>query len=455
MLFFTLIIFCGWIFSVCFHEFGHAIVAYWGGDTTVKAKGYLTLNPLKYTDITLSLVIPVLFLALGGVALPGGAVYVNYARLRHRFWCSAVSAAGPLASMIVALLLTGLIHWDRFQGGLPPWLVQLGLLPLPPDKIELLEQTGLEMAIALLILLVIASVILNLIPIPPLDGYGIVEPWLPLPMQIRFRQWGKYGVFVLFGILWVVPAASELLWITTFKLSRQLRVNLYLADQGFRIFQQGSTTLLVVAIIGLIGIRQIQKRQIQKRCWSTPESQLNKSSSVVQDSPPIRLNPKLRGSGDRQTIYHQASVLCEQERYLEALQLYEKAIFDQPDFFAAWYQRGRVLAKLQHFHRAISSFDQALSLAPSHLSVLGDKAIALFELEDYSQALTLWNEILDAQPEDGVAYYNRACCLTKLEQLPDALADLQRAIQYGGELLKKAAQKDGDLEQLREQLNHL
>lgn len=67
----------GWIISVCLHEFGHAIVAYWGGDTSVKDKGYLTLNPLKYTDINLSLTLPLIFLLMGGIPLPGAAVYIN------------------------------------------------------------------------------------------------------------------------------------------------------------------------------------------------------------------------------------------------------------------------------------------------------------------------------------------------------------------------------------------
>jgi hypothetical protein len=80
----------GWIASVCLHEFGHAIVAYWGGDTTVKDKGYLTLNPLKYTDIGYSLALPVVFLILGGIALPGAAVYINHTLLRSRAWNSAI-----------------------------------------------------------------------------------------------------------------------------------------------------------------------------------------------------------------------------------------------------------------------------------------------------------------------------------------------------------------------------
>ncbi len=86
----------GWVLSLCLHEFGHAITAYWGGDTSVKDKGYLTLNPFKYTDPGLSLFMPLLFLLLGGFALPGGAVYIDNSKLRNRWWNSAVSAAGSV-----------------------------------------------------------------------------------------------------------------------------------------------------------------------------------------------------------------------------------------------------------------------------------------------------------------------------------------------------------------------
>jgi len=93
----------GWIISVCLHEFGHAIVAYWGGDTSVKDKGYLRLNPLKYTDINLSLTLPLIFVLMGGIPLPGGAIYINHHRLRNRWWQSAVSAAVPISSAIAIL----------------------------------------------------------------------------------------------------------------------------------------------------------------------------------------------------------------------------------------------------------------------------------------------------------------------------------------------------------------
>ena len=56
------IIFFGWIFSLCLHEFAHAFVAYQGGDYTVKEKGYLSFNPLRYMDPFTSIILPLIFL---------------------------------------------------------------------------------------------------------------------------------------------------------------------------------------------------------------------------------------------------------------------------------------------------------------------------------------------------------------------------------------------------------
>jgi len=79
----------GWIVSVSLHEFGHALAAYQGGDLAVIQRGYLTLNPLRYTHGFMSIVLPVLVLFLGGIGLPGGAVYINLGRGGlHQPWCS-------------------------------------------------------------------------------------------------------------------------------------------------------------------------------------------------------------------------------------------------------------------------------------------------------------------------------------------------------------------------------
>ena len=95
----------GWVLSLCIHEFGHALVAYLGGDRSVVGAGYLSLNPLRYTNLTMSLVLPIIFLLIGGIALPGGAVYINHSALRTRAWSSAVSVAGPVATALCGLLI--------------------------------------------------------------------------------------------------------------------------------------------------------------------------------------------------------------------------------------------------------------------------------------------------------------------------------------------------------------
>ena len=96
------LVFVAFGFSVCLHEFGHAIVAYWGGDHSVKDKGYLTLNPLRYTNVSTTLVLPLIFLLMGGIPLPGAAVYINHSELRSKAWKSADSAEGPFATILVA-----------------------------------------------------------------------------------------------------------------------------------------------------------------------------------------------------------------------------------------------------------------------------------------------------------------------------------------------------------------
>src|ERR1041385_5266765 len=104
----------GWIFSVCLHEFGHAVVAYRFGDYTVKEKGYLTMNPIHYTDPITSIILPIVFMLLGGIGLPGGAVYINDSLIPKRWQRAAVSLAGPSMNVLLTILLcvpfwTGLV----------------------------------------------------------------------------------------------------------------------------------------------------------------------------------------------------------------------------------------------------------------------------------------------------------------------------------------------------------
>jgi Zn-dependent protease len=207
------IVLIGWIFSLCLHEFSHALVAYLGGDTTVKDKGYLTFNPLKYTHPVYSLLIPIVFLVLGGIGLPGGAVYIETWRLRSRNWMSAVSLAGPTANLILAVIL-GLV------------------LRFGP-----VTSSGLWPALAFLGLLQVIAVVLNLIPLPPLDGYGVIAPYLPDDFRARANQFGGYGIWILFFLMWYVPFIGNLFWGISDAVASLMGVPLQLAFLGLSQFQ--------------------------------------------------------------------------------------------------------------------------------------------------------------------------------------------------------------------------
>ena len=205
-----------WIFSVCLHEFGHAIVAYYGGDTSVREKGYLTFNPLKYTHPVYSLLMPVIFMMLGGIGLPGGAVYIDDHALRSRQWRTGVSLAGPAMN----ILLIGVL-WLPFGAG---WL----------------EQSRTSVAaysLAFLIQLEISSVLLCLLPVPPLDGFRAISPWLPEETAERLLAQSSMFLWGLFLILWYVPAANGLFWDVVFRVSDALGVDPRLGYVGLRQFQ--------------------------------------------------------------------------------------------------------------------------------------------------------------------------------------------------------------------------
>jgi len=207
-----LIVVAGWVVSLCLHEFGHAIVAYHGGDRSVRDKGYLTLNPLKYTHPLYSLAMPLFFLMMGGIGLPGGAVYINDNMLRSRVWRSAVSVAGPIANVIVALVLC-----------VPFWL---GAMPASSENV-------ISCAFAFLIRLQIWAVILNMLPVPPLDGFRALSPWMPLRWRDKAMRNSGLVFVGLFVLLWYVPPVSYALHSMIGTVMSALGVDPQLSYQGY------------------------------------------------------------------------------------------------------------------------------------------------------------------------------------------------------------------------------
>jgi Zn-dependent protease len=140
----------------------------------------------------LSLVLPLILLAIGGIPLPGGAVWINHYALKSKRVESMVSLAGPLSNLAL--------------GGLLILTVQL----IDPS----FPYYGLAGALSFLALLQVFAFVLNILPIPGLDGWGAIEPYLS-PEAQRFgakaRPWAPLILFAaLIGIRPIGDAFSRL-----------------------------------------------------------------------------------------------------------------------------------------------------------------------------------------------------------------------------------------------------
>jgi Zn-dependent protease len=170
----VLLVLGGWAVSLCLHEFGHAVVAFRGGDTEVANKGYLTLDIRRYADFGLSFVLPVFFLLLGAIPLPGGAVWINNWAIPSRLVRSLVSLAGPLTNLVLGALIAASTQAFNMPDGLFYGMSYLALIQL-------------------------LAFILNILPVPGLDGWGAIEPYLsPEARQFgaRVRPWAPLVLFL-------------------------------------------------------------------------------------------------------------------------------------------------------------------------------------------------------------------------------------------------------------------
>lgn len=172
------------IIALTVHEFAHAFVADRFGDTTPRANGRLTLNPLKHLDVFGSLM---LIVAGFGWAKP---VPVNpYALRRHSasamMW---VSLAGPASNFILALL-SGILL--RFR--IVPFTASTSFLPSPAEFLF----TFLSINLILMIF--------NLIPLAPLDGEKVALFLLPPRWANGFESFQRYGPLILMALVFVAP----------------------------------------------------------------------------------------------------------------------------------------------------------------------------------------------------------------------------------------------------------
>jgi Zn-dependent protease len=171
------------LLAITVHEAAHGYAARHFGDMTAERMGRISLNPLRHIDPFGTVILPALTVLLGGI-LFGWAkpVPVNFRNLRHpkqdMLW---VAAAGPMSNLAMAIL----------------WAMLLGISPhLPPyvgQFLALTSQVGISINVVLMVI--------NLFPIPPLDGGRIMVRLLPMHLAVKFQQLEQYGMFILIAFL--------------------------------------------------------------------------------------------------------------------------------------------------------------------------------------------------------------------------------------------------------------
>ena len=181
------------IFAITVHEAAHGYIAKQFGDNTAYDLGRISVNPLKHIDPLGTIVIPSLTMFFGGMFFGWAKpVPVNFGRLKHpkkdMLW---VAAAGPGANFLMMVL----------------WVISLKFSFLLPE----MYVQPFELMCASGILTNIVLMVLNLIPIPPLDGGRIAVSLLPYKAALRYARVERYG-FIILIVLLFTHILDKIMW---------------------------------------------------------------------------------------------------------------------------------------------------------------------------------------------------------------------------------------------------
>lgn len=186
------------IFAITLHEAAHGYVARYFGDSTAYLQGRISLNPVRHIDPVGTILMPVVTLMLSAFSSGSGFLFgwakpvpVSFGNLRNpkrdMLW---VALAGPAMNLFMAIL------WEAFLK------VQIST---HLDEIFFLDMARVGVRVNLMFML------LNLIPILPLDGGRILVSLLPPKAAWRFAQLEPYGLFILLGLVMIPGLLSTLL----------------------------------------------------------------------------------------------------------------------------------------------------------------------------------------------------------------------------------------------------
>lgn len=174
------------LFAITVHEVAHGYVAKRFGDSTAQMLGRLTLNPIKHIDLVGTILVPAILLFAGGFlfgwAKPVPVDTRNFKNpKRDMIW---VAVAGPMANLVMALIWAGVLKLSIVFSSYDHWLA---------DPVRYMAQIGIQINIILMVL--------NLIPIPPLDGSKVLMGLLPGPVAFKLSRIEPYGFFIILALI--------------------------------------------------------------------------------------------------------------------------------------------------------------------------------------------------------------------------------------------------------------
>ncbi|MGE4130469.1 MAG: site-2 protease family protein [Bdellovibrionales bacterium] len=178
--------FVPFLLALCFHEYAHGLVAKFRGDNTAEMSGRLTLNPMAHADPVGTWMLPLLTILFNSPFFFGWAkpVPVNTRNLRGRLDMFWVALAGPMSNVLLAVVAT--------------FLMAFAMVYLRGQGADKAVRTMLDTFIHINLFLAV----FNMIPIHPLDGGKIIEPFLPARWNIWLMEnQSQLGMFLLVFIM--------------------------------------------------------------------------------------------------------------------------------------------------------------------------------------------------------------------------------------------------------------
>ncbi|HSH04213.1 MAG TPA: site-2 protease family protein [Anaerolineae bacterium] len=178
------------VLAFAYHEFAHAIVADWLGDPTPRAHGRISLNPFVHLDM-----VGLVLVAVTGFGYASTPVTPSMFKGNMRVSHALVAVAGPIANLLMALLFA-----------IP---LRFGLVPMEPPTSDMLPSLYMFLEIGVFFNLLLFA--FNLLPVPPLDGFTILEGIVPPELAYRLSGLRRYGLILLMLLVFVFPAMEVII----------------------------------------------------------------------------------------------------------------------------------------------------------------------------------------------------------------------------------------------------